>query len=75
MNIIIVGCGKVGRVLVEQLNEAGNNVTVVDINADRVNDLANRYDVMGITGNGATHAVLKPTPCMSRWRWRHWPAV
>ena len=59
MNIIIVGCGKVGRVLVEQLNEAGNNVTVVDINADRVNDLANRYDVMGITGNGATHAVLK----------------
>ena len=59
MNVIIVGCGKVGRVLAEQLNEAGNNITVVDINAARVNDVAERYDVMGVIGNGATHAVLQ----------------
>ena len=59
MEIIIVGCGKVGKVLAAQLNEAGNNITVVDINADRVADITNRYDVMGIVGNGATHTVLK----------------
>ena len=59
MDIIIVGCGKVGKVLAAQLNEAGNNITVVDINADRVADITNRYDVMGVTGNGATHTVLK----------------
>lgn len=59
MDIIIVGCGKVGRVLSEQLNEAGNNITVVDINAGRVNDVAERYDVMGVVGNGAMHATLQ----------------
>ena len=59
MEIIIVGCGKVGKVLAAQLNEAGNNITVVDVNADRVADITNRYDVMGIVGNGATHTVLK----------------
>lgn len=59
MDIIIVGCGKVGRVLAAQLNEAGNNITVVDIRPERVTDLTNRYDIMGVTGNGATHTVLK----------------
>lgn len=59
MDIIIVGCGKVGRALAEQLNEAGNNITVVDINASRVSDVADRYDVMGVVGNGATHATLQ----------------
>ena len=59
MEIIIVGCGKVGKVLAAQLNEAGNNITVVDINADRVADITTRSDVMGIVGNGATHPVLK----------------
>ena len=58
MNIIIVGCGKVGRVLAEQLNEPGNNITVVDINGARAMDVAERYDVMHVAGNGATRAVL-----------------
>lgn len=58
MNIIIVGCGKVGRVLTEQLNEAGNNVTVVDIIPARAAEVASRFDVMGVSGNGATHSVL-----------------
>lgn len=55
MNIIIVGCGKVGRTLAEQLNEEGNNITVIDIDAKRVNEIANRFDVLGVVGNGATH--------------------
>ena len=59
MNIIIVGCGKVGRVLTEQLNEPGNNITVVDINGARATDVAERFDVMHVIGNGATRAVLE----------------
>ncbi len=59
MNIIIVGCGKVGRVLTEQLNEPGNNITVVDINGARATDVAERYDVMQVAGNGAIRAVLE----------------
>lgn len=59
MNIIIVGCGKVGRVLTQQLVESGHNVTVVDTLSDKVNSLSERYDIMGVIGNGATHAVLQ----------------
>ena len=33
MNIIIVGCGKVGYTLVEQLSNEENNIVVVDKNA------------------------------------------
>lgn len=57
MNIIIVGCGKVGQALAEQLNEEDNNVTVIDIDRKTVDSVANRCDVMGVAGNGATHAV------------------
>ena len=57
MNIMIVGCGKVGQTLAEQLNEEGNNITVVDTHAEPVTNLSARLDVMGFVGNGATHTV------------------
>ncbi len=57
MNIIIVGCGKIGENLAEQLNEPGNNITVVDLSPERVREVAERCDVMGVVGNGATHAT------------------
>ena len=57
MNIIIIGCGKVGEALAEQLNEKGNNITVVDSDSKRVSDITDRLDVMGVVGNGATHTV------------------
>ena len=57
VNIIIVGCGKVGQALVEQLNDEGNDITVIDKVAEKVNDVSSRYDVMGVIGNGATHSV------------------
>lgn len=55
MNIIIVGCGKVGQALAEQLNEEGNDITVIDLLPSKVNETAARYDVLGVVGNGATH--------------------
>ena len=57
MNIIIVGCGKVGQALAEQLSAEENDITVIDILAAKVNETTARYDVLGVTGNGATHAV------------------
>ena len=59
MNIIIVGCGKVGQALVEQLNDEGNDITVIDKVAEKVNDVSSRCDVMGVIGNGATHSVQR----------------
>ncbi len=54
MNIIIVGCGKVGQMLASELNEEGNNITVVDKDSAIVATVAARCDVMGVVGNGAT---------------------
>jgi len=58
MNIIIVGCGKVGMTLTKQLSIEGHDVTIVDESSDRLQAAAADYDVMGVIGNGASHSVL-----------------
>ncbi len=57
MNVIIIGCGRVGRTLAQKLNEEGNAVTVVDNKAEKVKRITDRCDIMGLVGNGATHTV------------------
>ncbi len=59
MNIIIVGCGRVGQTLAENLNNDGNDVTVVDLSPTKVKDVTDKVDVMGVIGNGATHSTLQ----------------
>ncbi len=59
MKIIIVGCGKIGSTLAGKLNEVGNDVVVIDQNPVKVREVASRYDLMGIIGNGATRETLK----------------
>ena len=58
MNIIIAGCGKVGTVLTAQLSKEDNNICIIDKDSAVVNRLASAYDVMGITGNGASYGIL-----------------
>ena len=57
LNIIIVGCGKVGTTLVEQLVKEGHDITIVDKNAKKIQELISLYDIMGIVGNGASFSV------------------
>lgn len=57
MNIIIIGCGKVGQELAANLNEEGNNITVIDLQASKLNAISQRYDVKTLCGNGATHLI------------------
>lgn len=59
LRIIIVGCGKVGRTLVEQLSQEGHDITIVDRDGQKAQALANLYDIMGVQGNGASYGVLK----------------
>ena len=59
MQIIVVGCGKVGRNIVTQLIKENNNVTVIDTNADLIHHISTNYDVMGIIGNGSSFNVLR----------------
>ena len=59
LRIIIVGCGKVGRTLVEQLGKEGHDITIIDKNRERISQVSNIYDVMGIAGNGASYKILQ----------------
>lgn len=59
MNIIIVGCGKVGQALVKQLSfEEEHNLTVIDLRANVVQDLTASFDIMGYVGSGASLDTL-----------------
>lgn len=57
LNIIIVGCGKVGTTLIDQLSKEGHDITIIDKNPDNIQTITNLYDVMGIIGNGASYSV------------------
>lgn len=59
MNIIIVGDGKVGVALTEQLSQEGHDVTVIDSNPKVLEQSMESYDVMVVHGNGASISVLK----------------
>lgn len=58
MQIIIVGCGKVGRTLAEQLQEEDTDLTLIDVSSDKINTLSEDIDAMGIVGNGASINTL-----------------
>lgn len=54
MNIIIVGCGKVGAALVMTLSKENHNISVIDTDADVLDLIANTVDIMGVNGNGVS---------------------
>ena len=58
MKIIVVGMGKVGYTVAEQLTAEDHDVTVVDTNKNALDEALGDLDVMGILGNGASYRVL-----------------
>ena len=59
LSIIIVGCGKVGTTLVEQLSREGHDITIIDKDRPLVESICATYDVMGVVGNGASYSIQK----------------
>ncbi len=57
MNIIIVGCGKVGYTLAETLSGEGHNLCVVD-NSDAALARLTALNVNVVKGNGGVYRVL-----------------
>ena len=58
MNIIIAGDGKVGSTLAQQLSAEGHDITLIDSNQQVLNASLDRFDVIGVHGNGASMPVL-----------------
>ena len=59
MRIIIVGCGKVGSALAEQLSAEGHDLTLIDLSERRLTELTNTLDLTSVTGSGTSYHVLE----------------
>ncbi len=59
MNIIIVGCGRVGAELARLMSLDGNAVTVIDQNAESFSRLDDRISVQTVVGDGTDIETLK----------------
>ncbi len=55
MNIIIVGCGKVGLELAQRLSGEGHAITMMDNNAALMQKVLAPLDVQGVVGNGTSY--------------------
>ena len=58
MNIIVNGCGKIGKTILASLVAEGHNVVAIDNNVDVITEITNIYDVMGVCGNGTDSDIL-----------------
>ena len=59
MNIIVVGCGRVGSQLSTMLSEQGNNVTVIDKEAKSFERLGGTFNGVTIKGLGFDEETLQ----------------
>ena len=58
MKIIVVGCGKVGKAIIESLSDEDHDLVAVDISSEEVDYVSNTYDVMAICGSGTSGELM-----------------
>ncbi len=59
MKITIVGCGKIGTAIMKSLLKERHDIIVIDSNEEIVNNIVNKYDVIGICGNATSYDLLR----------------
>ena len=59
MKILIAGCGKIGVAILQSMLDEGHDVTVIDSSNDRLHEITDVFDVMGVCGNTADFSVLQ----------------
>jgi trk system potassium uptake protein TrkA len=60
MRVIIIGCGRVGSILANQLEEAGHQVVVLDRNQHAFRRLSEKFSGERIVGNGLIEDYVRP---------------
>lgn len=58
MKIIILGAGQVGSAVAENLSSEKNDITVIDVDAERLRELSDRIDIGTIAGHGSYPNIL-----------------
>jgi trk system potassium uptake protein TrkA len=61
MKVMIIGCGRVGSVLANRLDEAGHQVVVLDRNQHAFRRLSDKFSGERIVGNGLVDEFVRPT--------------
>lgn len=59
MKILIVGAGRVGTSVAENLVSEHNDITVIDPEPSRLSDLQERFDLRGVVGDGAQISAME----------------
>ncbi len=59
MKILIVGAGKVGLAITQQLANEGHDISVVDSDAEKLSVVSDMYDVITVEGSGVSFSVLQ----------------
>ena len=57
MRIVIVGDGKIGSALAEQLSREGHEITIIDRSGTPLQRTVEDLDILSVEGNGATYAT------------------
>ncbi|MEZ5509871.1 MAG: Trk system potassium transporter TrkA [Gammaproteobacteria bacterium] len=63
MKIIILGAGQVGGTLAANLASEHNDITVVDTDTERLNELQDRFDIRTVQGMASHPSVLRQAGC------------
>lgn len=59
MKIVVVGAGKVGSLLCEDLSNEGHDIILIEKDENSLNHLIEKVDITGIIGNGANVDILE----------------
>lgn len=59
LNVIVIGAGAIGRGIAELLVREGHNLTIVDENPERIEEIRDRYDFQTFLGSASSFHVLK----------------
>lgn len=59
MKILIAGAGKVGKAIIQELSKDDNDITIIDRNAEVLEAVGTKYDVITYEGNAAAANVLE----------------
>ncbi|MBO5224740.1 MAG: Trk system potassium transporter TrkA [Clostridia bacterium] len=58
MRIVVVGCGKIGKAIIQRLVAEKHDVLAMDNNPAVIESITNAYDVMGLCANGTEYGQL-----------------
>jgi trk system potassium uptake protein TrkA len=60
MRVLIIGCGRVGSVLANRLDEEGHQVVVLDRNQQAFRRLSEKFSGERMVGNGLVEEYVRP---------------